>query len=123
MEEQQQEQETQQEVESKLGRLWPDLGQRSTSKSMEKTRLTPVSIPEERKLMPIPEEKENKPVSLYVRINPYLIAFLCQGTFFSRKNMFQVIYYLSYIFTARRRETKRGGRKAATTTCIIPWMR
>ena len=36
MEEQQQEQETQQEVESKLGRLWPDLGQRSTSKSMEK---------------------------------------------------------------------------------------
>ena len=73
--------------------------------------------------MPIPEEKENKPISLYVRINLHLIAFLCQGTFFSRKNMFQVIYYLSYIFTARRRETKRGGRKAATTTCIIPWMR
>ena len=90
---------------------------------MEKTRLTPVSIPEEHKLMPIPEEKENKPVSLYVHINLYLIAFLCQGTFFSRKNMFQVIYYLYYIFTARRRETKRGGRKAATTTCIILWMR
>ena len=119
MEEQQQEQETQQEVESKLIRSWPDLWQRSTSKSMEKTRLTPVSIPEEHKLMPIPEEKENK----HVCINLYLIAFLCQGTFFSRKNMFQVIYYLSYIFTARRRETKRGGRKAATTTCIVPWMR
>ena len=38
VEEQQQEQETQQEVESKLGRSWPDLGQRSTSKSIEKNK-------------------------------------------------------------------------------------
>ena len=62
MEEQQQEQETQQEVESKLGRSWPDLWQRSTSKSMEKTRLTPVSIPEEYKLMPsMPGTPINRP--------------------------------------------------------------
>ena len=73
--------------------------------------------------MPIPEEKENNPVSLYVCINLYLIAFCVKEHIFPRKNMFQVIYYLSYIFTARRRETKRGGRKAATTTCIIPWTR
>ena len=89
VEEQQQEQETQQEVESKLGRSWPDLGQRSTSKSMEKTRLTPVSIPEEYKLMPIPEEKENKPVSLYVRVNLYLIAFCVKEHFFPERICFK----------------------------------
>ena len=89
VEEQQQEQETQQEVESKLSRLWPDLGHRSTSKSMEKTRLTPVSIPEEYKLVPIPEEKENKPVSLYVCINLYLIAFCIKELFFPERICFK----------------------------------
>ena len=68
MEEQHQEQEIQQEVETKLGMSWPDLGKRSTSKSMEKTRLTPIGIPEEHKLMPIPEEKENKLVFMCVLI-------------------------------------------------------
>ena len=105
MEEQQQEQETQQEVESNLGRLWPDLGQRSTSKSMEKKRLTPVSIPEEYKLMPIPEEKENKLVSLYVHIYLYLIAFLCQGTFFPERVCFK--YYIIYLIYLQQEEEKQ----------------